>query len=242
MRRGIRILLTLIVVLGGLFVAADRLAVAYAESQAAQKIQSAKGLADKPSVSIKGFPFLTQVLARDLNEVTVSVNDVTTSTGGVSTDGTQPLRVARFTADLHNVRINGNFSGAVADTATGTALIPYSDVTKLVAGQLSGAVSDASVGYGGTDSSGQGQVKISGSVQVPFLGSQQISGVAPVDIRNGNSLALSLPSGVRRLIGGQSGMSWPLSGLPSGITLSGVQATSQGLVVSLSGNDVQLTG
>lgn len=242
MRRGIRILLILVVVLGGLFVAADRLAVSYAESQAADKIQSAKGLTDRPSVSIKGFPFLTQVVARDLNEVTVTVDNVTASTGGVSTDGSDPLHVARFTADLHNVRINGNFSSAVADTATGTALIPYSEVTKLAAGQLSGAVSNVAVGYGGTTSSGQGQVKISGSVQVPFLGSQQVSGEAPVDIRNGNSLALSLPYGVGRLIGGQTGMSWPLTGLPSGITLSGVQATPQGLQVSLSGNNVQLTG
>jgi hypothetical protein len=242
MRRATRMVLTVVVVLGGLVVAADRLAVAYTESQAAQKIKSAKGLTSEPSVSVKGFPFLTQLLARDLDEVTVSVENVTTSADGALTGGAQPLRVARFTADLHSVRINGDLSGAVADAATGTALIPYAEVTKLVAAQLSGTVSDAAVGYAGTNGSGQGQVRVSGSVRIPFLGSQQLSGVAPVEIRNGDSVALSLPSEAAGLIGGESAMSWPLSGLPSGITLSGVQAKPQGLEVSLNGNHVQLTG
>src|SRR6478609_377882 len=111
MRRGIRVLLMVIVVLGGLFVAADRLTVAYAQSQAAEKIQSMKGLTDKPNVSIKGFPFLTQVAARDLNEVTVNIDNLTAPAGGVSTGGSDLLRVAHFTADLHHVRINGNFAG-----------------------------------------------------------------------------------------------------------------------------------
>ena len=242
MRRGIRILLTLIVVLAGLFVAADRLAVSYGESKAADKIQSTKGLTEKPSVSIKGFPFLTQVGARDLTEVTVSINNLTTSTGGVATGGSDTLRVRRFTADLHNVRINGNFSSAVADTVTGTALIPYSEVSKLVASELTGVASDVTIGYGSTNSSGQGQVKLSGRVQVPFLGSRQVSGVVQIAVKNGSSLALSLPYEVGRLVGEQSDMSWALSGLPSGITLSGVRATSQGLEVSLAGHNIELAG
>jgi LmeA-like phospholipid-binding len=241
MRRGIRILLIAIVVLGGLFVAADRLALVYAQSQAAEKIQSMKGLTDKPNVSIKGFPFLTQVAARDLNEVTVGINNLTASADGASTGGSDLLRVAHFTADLHHVRINGNFAGAAADTVTGTALISYSDLSKAVSGQLSQVVSGITVGYGGTDSSGQGQVKISGTVHVPFLGSEQIGGTLSATVRSGNRVAIKTPAALSRLTG-SANLAWPVSGLPTGIQLSSMEAAPDGLRISFTGSDVQLAG
>ncbi|MBV9025870.1 MAG: DUF2993 domain-containing protein [Streptomycetaceae bacterium] len=241
MRRGIRILLILIVVLGGLFVAVDRLAVAYAQSQAAEKLQSMKGLTDKPSVSIKGFPFLTQVAARDLNDVTVSIDNVTAPTaspGSASTGGSDLLRIARFTADLHNVRINSNFSGAVADTVTGTALISYSDLSKVASDQLSPVASGVTVAYGGTGSSGQGQVKISGTVHLPFLGSEQVGGTGSVTVRGSNRVLIETPHGLSRLTRA-AGLSWPVSGLPTGIWLSGIQAAPDGLHISLTGSEIQ---
>jgi hypothetical protein len=57
--RAVRRLLIVLVVLAILFTAADRISVAVAQSQAASRIQSSKGLNKKPSVSIEGFPFLT---------------------------------------------------------------------------------------------------------------------------------------------------------------------------------------
>lgn len=60
--RALRILLIVVVVLGGLFVLADRLAVHFAEGEAADKLRTSENLASTPDVSIKGFPFLTQVV------------------------------------------------------------------------------------------------------------------------------------------------------------------------------------
>ncbi len=242
MRRGIRVLLVLVVVLGGLFVAADRLAVSFAESKAADRIQSARGLSAKPSVSIKGFPFLTQLLDKDLSEVTVTAADLQTSPGAAA-PGAGPLRIARFTADLHDVRTNGDYSGATADTATGTALISYAELSKA-------APSGVTVSYGGPDSGGKGQVKVTGSLVVPGIGAIQRSVVSEVAVSGGDTVSLharSIPGGdtipgLDRLVRRKTDFTTRLSGLPHGITLDSVQATPDGLQFSLTGKNVPLTG
>ena len=59
-----------------LFVVLDRVAVAYAENQAAQQMQS-QGFPAKPDVTIKGFPFLAPGGRQALqNDVHITANDV----------------------------------------------------------------------------------------------------------------------------------------------------------------------
>ncbi|MEU0733821.1 LmeA family phospholipid-binding protein, partial [Streptomyces lavendulocolor] len=52
-----------------LLTAGDRLAVAYAEERAEEKIQQSLRLAARPQVDIAGFPFLTQVLGKRIRTV-----------------------------------------------------------------------------------------------------------------------------------------------------------------------------
>jgi hypothetical protein len=225
--RGIRILLILVVVLGGLFVAADRVALSYAQSKAAEKIQRSQGLADKPDVSIKGFPFLTQVMDKKLDEVTV------TFTGLQTTSDSGSLRVAKLTADGHGVHLGGD----------------------LMSGQVTSAVADASngitVSYGGQDSSGKGRLKVTGSVDLPLVGTQQVSVMSHVVIKNGDAVQLhadgmpsimgiELPVSAEQLVRQQTDFGGQLSGLPSGIKLDSAEATPDGLRVSLSGSNVKL--
>ena len=81
-RRGRRSLIGLIVVLvvlAGLFVVADRIAVGIADrrlaDQAATQLASRQiTSAKKPTASIGGFPFLTQVLAGKYQKVTIDVD------------------------------------------------------------------------------------------------------------------------------------------------------------------------
>ena len=56
----------MIVVLGGIFVAGDQFARSYAQNMIASKIQSSSGTSAKPSVTIQGWPFLTQVAEHDV--------------------------------------------------------------------------------------------------------------------------------------------------------------------------------
>src|SRR5690349_13218283 len=101
--RALRITLIVFVVLGILFVAADRLAVYFAESEAADKIKTSQGLTNTPDVSIKGFPFLTQVAGKELDEVEIGMDGLTTDAGGG-----RSVRVTKLNATLHNVRISSS--------------------------------------------------------------------------------------------------------------------------------------
>lgn len=240
--RGIRILIVVVVVLGGLFVAADRFAVSYAQSQAAQRIQSSQGLSSEPKVSIKGFPFLTQVLGRELHEVTVTADNVEASAGSAgSVQGR--VRIAHLAADLRDIKISGGFDSAVADTATGTALVSYADLS-------AGAPAGVSVSYGGANSSGQGQVKVTGSITLPGLGAIKRSVVSDVAVHDGDTVQLhakAIPGagtipGLDHLVREKIDFARRLTGLPAGISLKSVEATPSGIQITLTGRNVSLTG
>ena len=58
-------------------VVGDRAANAYTEDQMASQIQSSLALSGKPHVTIQGFPFLTQLAARDFRTVDVNASNET---------------------------------------------------------------------------------------------------------------------------------------------------------------------
>jgi len=248
--RALRIVLIIAVVLGGLFVAADRLAVALAEDEAAEKIRSRQGLTSSPEVSIKGFPFLTQVASKQLDEVDVGLTGVTASAGGHS------VQVAEVDAELRDVRIDGSFSSATADRVTGSARISYADLTKA-------APKGAKVGYAGADRAGKGQVKVTGpltdllegagiGVPGPFadlLEGRTITTYSTVVLSGGDTVRLradglprlpvpGLDAKVRQVLD----YDLKIDGLPSSIKLDKVTATQGGLEFSGTGTDVSLAG
>ncbi|MFF3565207.1 DUF2993 domain-containing protein [Streptomyces sp. NPDC002574] len=234
--RALRILLILVVIFGALFVAADRIAVHFAESKAADRVQQTQGLTSKPEIDIKGFPFLTQVLAKKLDDVEVTANGIeATGTGG------QTLRVDRFQADLHGVRMSNGFSSAVADTATGSATLSYEDLSKA-------APTGVKVGYGGTAADGKGRVKVSADISTP-IGDIQRSVVSEISVTAKNSIKLTageipgldaLPSEVGDLLRERIDFTRALAGLPQGIELTSVTATPEGITVEATGTKVVL--
>ena len=104
-----RALLVVLLLLAGLVLLADRVAVGVAEDQVAQQLAGKGGLVGTPEVDITGFPFLTQALARRLDEVRVSVAPVVLPSG-------RPLLPRRLEADrlrLEQVRQRGQFAELV---------------------------------------------------------------------------------------------------------------------------------
>lgn len=233
--RAVRILLIFAVIIGGLFLAADRVAVRFAEDEAASRAQQSEGLTSKPKVSIKGFPFLTQVLDKKLDEVEVTADGVEAEAGG------QSLRIDRFDADLRGVRLTDNFSSAVADTATGSAFITYVDLTKA-------APDGVTVAYGGPGSGGKGQVKVTASVTLPVLGAVRrsvtsaisVSGTDSVRLRADSIPGLDLVPGLDELVRQKIDFTRELVGLPEGIRLASIQATPKGITIAATGTKVAL--
>ncbi|MFE4872864.1 DUF2993 domain-containing protein [Streptomyces sp. NPDC056682] len=248
--RALRILLIIAVVLGGIFVAVDRIAVNIAESKTADKIKSSQRLASTPDVSIKGFPFLTQVLGKELDEVDVSLSGVTATAGGHS------VNVTEVTAELHAVRIDSSFSSAVAGRAEGAAQISYADLSKA-------APKGATVGYAGPERAAKGQVKVTGSltdllegqgVTLPpaikaLLAGQKVSAYSTVSLAGTGSVQLRAESLPRLPVPGfdqrlRKAVDYDLKidGMPSSIKLNKVTASEAGLRFSGEGTEVHLAG
>ncbi|GAU64716.1 hypothetical protein SSP35_01_00520 [Streptomyces sp. NBRC 110611] len=232
--RALRVLLVIIVIFGGLFVAADRLLVSLAEDKAAEKLRASRGLDRTPEVSIKGFPFLTQVAGRSLDEVDAKLGSVEARAEG------HTLRIDQMSATFHDVELTSDYGSIKgAASATATARISYADLTK-----ASGR--NVKIAYAG-EKDGRSQVKI--SPNVPLLDSLEVTG--SVTVVDGNTVRLradELPVVCRALPGCQAKVraetdhDWKLDQLPGNLKLDKVTTQADGISISASGKDVKLTG
>jgi hypothetical protein len=237
--RAARRLLIALVVLFGLFVVADRVAVTVAESQVASKLQTERQLTKKPGVSIGGFPFLTQLAGGKLDDVKIHTNGMVVR--GISGD---QVTLQNFDADLKGVKLENNYSTAVADTATGTALVSYTDLSDAIQ-------SHPVIGY-----AGNGRVTVADTADIPGLGQKKFTATAKiVPSGNGTGIGLSDISGITGLSGIPGvtsqmagnlafealGLRLSLSGLPQGLAVTQVQPGPDGVTVSVGGSGVSLT-
>lgn len=232
--RALRVLLILVVIFGGLFVAADRVAVNLAEDMAADKIRGSQELDKTPEVSIKGFPFLTQVAGRSLQEVDADLGGIEARAQG------RALRIDQLSAQFHDVALTSDYTSIEsAATATGNARINYADLTKAAGGGVK-------ISYGG-QKDGRSQVKI--SPNVPLLSSLDVTG--SITIVDGTTVRLradKLPAMCKALPGcetkvrAQTDHDWKLDQLPGNLKLEKVVTTSEGLSISAAGKNVKLPG
>jgi hypothetical protein len=213
--------ITILILLVALFVAADRIAVAYAQNMIASKIQTQASLSAKPSVSIKGFPFLTQVAARDIGQVDISASNITED----------KLAISSITATATGVHLNSSFNGATIDQINGSALITYSSLENVL--QIPGATiaPDPSEGANavtiseGSLASATGQIVLDGpnsiTVQINSLGG--LAGLLSGAFSSASSYHLNIPT------------------LPVGLKVTSLSLTSQGVVLQASAHDTTLS-
>ena len=224
-RRG-RVLLILLAVLVALLIAADRVAAAVTENQLASKIQQSQHLSQKPSVSISGFPFLTQVISRDFGHATVDIADF--SSGGVP--------IANIHADLTGVHVASGYNSATVDTLVGTATLDYTAVSQVLSNNIS------NIGHISLSQGTGNQVKasysllgvnLSADVAVNLLGGNTLEFKSSKVTTPLSGLGINAPTGFDVKV--------PLNGLPFGMQLSSLKVTSTGVDISASGNNVVLT-
>ncbi|MFJ9677762.1 DUF2993 domain-containing protein [Streptomyces sp. NPDC101194] len=228
--RALRILLVIVVVLGGIFVAVDRAAVYFAESEAEGRVEVTGATIGSTDVSIKGFPFLTQVAGSQLDEVDVEITGIETDANG------RRIRISRMNAALYEVKLADGYSSATAARATGTAVISYEDLTK--------AASDGvAVEYGGN-----GKVKVTGTVDILGrpLSRSVLSTVTLIDGHTIKVHADKVPGegipGLEGLVRQKTDFEREVGGLPSGLKLQRIRPTADGLEISVTGTDVRIAG
>jgi hypothetical protein len=220
-----------VVVLAVILLAADRITLVVAEHTAANTIRNAQHLDRTPSVTIHGFPFLTQLATGLLGRVDVTASNFTAGESG------HTVRISRLVAHLHRVHLNG-FSSARAESVTASATIGYP--------ALSSALGFP-VRYGGRSSDGLGRVATTQTVSA--LG-QQLTGVASAEVavRAGNELqfvhpqasvdGVNVPTAISDQIAAVFDRSLAITRLPFGLAVDSVRASTSGVTITLSGRNV----
>ncbi|WP_225833905.1 DUF2993 domain-containing protein [Streptomyces sp. NK08204] len=244
--RALRITLIVVVILGGLFVIADRIAVHFAEGEAADKLKSTENLASTPDVNIKGFPFLTQAASGSLDDVEVGIKDYDAATG---TPG-KSIRIDHLKADMKDVEFSSDYSSATAATATGTATISYAELLKTAKSEPTEVAPGVTARVVGLSDGGNGKIKVAVEGTVSSLGITQtvyvLSSVAVEDNKvrvHADSLpklgAAAVAEGRIRQI---TDFQQAVDQLPGGIKLDKVQAAPDGVEITVKGADVKLAG
>ncbi|MFE9768917.1 DUF2993 domain-containing protein [Streptomyces sp. NPDC005808] len=246
--RALRIFLVVAVILGGLFVIADRVAVGFAEDEAANRIKTTEGLTSTPDVTIEGFPFLTQALGGELDDVKIGIKDYEASTSGTgAAAGT--IRIDDLNAEMHGVVFSGSYSTATANTATGTATISYAELLKAAKTETTDVTTGVTAQVVGLSDGGNGKIKV--TVEATVFGTklpQPVSVLSSVSVE-GDTVKVhadSLPSlGVdlaEDTVRSVTDFEQKIDDLPGGIQLDKVEVAKDGVDISVKGSDVRLVG
>lgn len=245
--RALRILLIVVVILGGLFVVADRVAVYFAEDEAASKLKTTENLASTPDVSIKGFPFLTQVASGELDDVEVGIKDYEADTGNSGGSGPSTIRIDDLKAHMKGVTFSGDYSSATADSATGTATIAYDELLKAAKSQPTQVITGVTAQVVGLSDGGNG--KIRSDVKISVAGHSQTYPVLSTVTVEGDDVKVhadNLPKLVVDLaesrIRSITDFQQTIDELPGGVKLDSVQAAKNGVEITVKGSNVRLAG
>lgn len=226
-------LLVGLVLLLGVAVAGDRVAVRVAEGQVAQQAQAAGGLSQRPEVAIGGFPFLTQALAGRYDDVRLR------APGGVS-DG--DVRLAGLDVVLRGVRVplsdvlHGSVTRVPVDSLAGEAVLPYAEL-------------DRRAPDGVTFAPAGDRLRVRGSVRV--LG-REVAAVATSRVRlDGDRVvvraeSVSTGAGVvdgalTAALGDRFDVRVRVPRLPYGLRLTGLRVTPAGLALEVRSGPTVLT-
>ncbi|MGW3949724.1 LmeA family phospholipid-binding protein [Streptomyces sp. NPDC004752] len=244
--RALRILLIVVVIVGGLFVIADRVAVHFAQGEAADKLKATENLSATPDVSINGFPFLTQLAGGSLDDIEVGIKDYQAATG---TDG-RTIRIDDLKAHMKGVEFSGDFGSATAATADGTATIAYDQLLKTAKSDPTQVAPGVTARVIGLSDGGNGKIKV--SVEATVLGAKlpnPVSVLSTLTVK-GNTVRVhadTLPKlggvdiaedRVREITDFQQA----IDQLPGGIKLDKVQAAPDGVDITVKGSNVRLAG
>lgn len=205
------IVVGLVVVLVGL----DRAAAAYAENRIAGQLQS-YGFPSKPTVTVEGFPFLTQVISRHLDGIHISSNG---------------LRAGPVTASIDvqatGIVLNSGYNSGVITHLAGTGLIAFSSLAQVA----------SSAGAPGVKISAAGPDSVRLTVNLAVISASAIARVTRVGpnkfkihIVDAGGIPLSLLGPIRS-------MTVQIPALPMGLRVQSLSVTDKGVVIYVTGSN-----
>ena len=216
-RTGRRIMILVIVLLAilGMLFGLDRAAAAITADRIAAKLQT-QGFPVEPTVTVEGFPFLTQLISRHLDGVQVIAPEY-------------PVGSVTASIDVHatDITLDSSYQSGTIGQINGTGLITYASLAKLPGlANIPGLKISAD---------GPSMVKLSANLAI-FAA----SAIARVTLANPHEIALRLvsASGVPAALLDQiRNLIVQIPALPLGLTVQSVTATPQGVVIRVSGSN-----
>lgn len=226
-----KFLVVFLILLAALVVVADIGARSFAQNTLSQRLAEQMEMSEEPDVAIEGWAFLPQVLSGDYTEVNINADSATMSDVTVEQVEATASNVEAPLSDLMDQPT------VVAGQVDGSFVVPYSYFNPYLPE--------------GMTISTEGDVpRISGELALPELGlSTSVSSageftvdgdvlsVTPEDIEVGD-----LPIDVDDQVAGMLTFSAQVPELPLGLTVTDVEATSSGLLITGNGSDVPLMG
>lgn len=227
-------LLTSLLVLLVVAVAADRVSLLVAQRAVAAQLQTSGELSVRPSVSIRGVPFLTQAVSGRYSSVHVAASDVTAGGGQLS----------EFTATLDGLSLplssalSGEVDEVPVDRLTARVVLSYADLQRRLRDRRL-ALSPGS----------DGLLRVTGSVTV--LG-RTVSASALSSVRLAGTdvvvTAQRFEVGARpadrvltAALGRRLDFTARIGQLPYGLELTGVRIAPEGVVATATAQDTVLT-
>jgi hypothetical protein len=215
-----------IIVIVAVLLGLDFGARAVAESVMASKIQQ-QGLPSKPSVSVGGFPFLTQVASRNFSHVTISASGVPAG----------PVTITTINAAATGIRLSSYaFSSGTIGNVSGTALISFGSLASTLTTQFGplGAILNGA-GLKLTDA---GPNEVRATLNLLITAGSAVWRVTRV---SGNTLNIHLVSSnglPPSLLGSIQDLNLQIPKLPLGLTIDSVSVTPSGVVGLVNGHNV----
>jgi LmeA-like phospholipid-binding len=229
----VRALLIVLLLLGGLALAADRGAEAVAEDRVAQLVAERGGLAGQPQVEIGGFPFLTQALGGRYDDVRISLTgaDLGQPEGTSADVSLRGVEVA-----LSDV-LSGSVQQVPVERVDGTATLSYA----LLAEQLGPGTT---VTRDGDRLRVQRTVEVGGvSVPLTATGTVSLDGdTLVVDVDDASGAGVGVPDVLVDQVSDALDLRYRIPALPFGLQVTGVAPADDGVRVRVEATDTVLQG
>jgi LmeA-like phospholipid-binding len=228
----VRALLVVLVLLAGLALVADRVAVGVAEDQVAQQLAGKGGLVGTPEVDITGFPFLTQAVGGRYEDVRIALDAEELG----QPEGTRAAVSLRGVHVPLRTVLAGSVTEVPVDRIDGTATLAYD----LLAAELGGDATIAPEGDG---------LRITRTVEVlryrlpvTAAGTVTLDGDRlVVDVEEAAGAGVDIPDFLVDRVSDLLDLRYTVPELPFGLQLTGVDPAADGVRVRVEATDAVLT-
>jgi hypothetical protein len=227
----VKVLVVVLVLVVGLAVLLDRVAVGVAEDRVAEQVEAKGGLAGTPEVDIAGFPFLTQAIGGRYDDVRIAL---TAEQLGQPAGTHADVSLRGVAVPLSSV-LSGSVEEVPVERIDGTATLSY----PLLSAQLGG---DTTLRPEGDRLRITRTVELLGrTLPLTATGTVALEGNdLVVDVETASGAGVEVPGFLVDRVADQLDLRYSVPALPFGLQLTGVTPAEDGVDVRVEATDTVL--